>query len=82
MYTAPKLLFSKGTAGEQPFTDPRLMDQKTINNGQQATPSGMVPPTKLTQLNPLQMMLQLKRKFSMLLNPIIKISIKLFGKMV
>jgi Ca2+-binding EF-hand superfamily protein len=47
MYTAPKLLFyfSKGTAGTQPFTDPRLLDQKTINNGQQATPSGMVPPT-------------------------------------
>ena len=47
MYTAPKLLFyfSKGTAGDQPFTDPRLMDPKMINNGQQATPSGLMPPT-------------------------------------
>ena len=54
MYTAPKLLFyfSKGTAGEQPFTDPRLMDQKTINNGQQATPSGMVPPTPANPVKP------------------------------
>merc|ERR1711957_396943 len=54
MYTAPKLLFyfSKGTAGEQPFTDPRLMDQKVINNGQQATPSGMVPPTPANPVKP------------------------------
>merc|ERR1711957_249138 len=54
MYTAPKLLyyFSKGTAGEQPFTDPRLMDQKMINNGQQATPSGLVPPTPANPVKP------------------------------
>merc|ERR1711957_134536 len=54
MYTAPKLLyyFSKGTAGEQPFTDPRLMDQKMINNGQTATPSGMVPPTPANPVKP------------------------------
>merc|ERR1712032_1695296 len=54
MYTAPKLLFyfSKGTAGEQPFTDPRLMDPKMINNGQQATPSGMVPPTPANPVKP------------------------------
>ena len=54
MYTAPKLLFyfSKGAAGEQPFTDPRLMDPKSINNGQTATPSGMVPPTPANPVKP------------------------------
>jgi hypothetical protein len=45
-YTAPKLLFyySKGAAGEQPFTDPRLIDLRSINNRDQALISGMVPP--------------------------------------
>jgi len=53
-YTAPKLLyfFSKGTAGEQPFTDPRLIDEKMVNNGQTATPSGMVPPTPANPVKP------------------------------
>merc|ERR1712151_1047187 len=53
-YTAPKLLFyfSKGTAGEQPFTDPKLVDPKMVNSGAQATPSGMTPPTPANGVKP------------------------------
>ena len=46
-YTAPKLLFyfSKGASGEQPFTDPRIIDTTSMNaNTQIATPSGLTPP--------------------------------------
>jgi Ca2+-binding EF-hand superfamily protein len=53
-YTAPKLLFyfSKGSAGTEPFTDPRLISQKAIANSQSATPSGMVPAKAADALKP------------------------------
>jgi len=53
-YTAPKLLFffSKGAAGTEPFTDPRLVSEKNINNNQIDTPSGMTPASKQSSVNP------------------------------
>merc|ERR1712032_1006765 len=83
-YTAPKLLFyfSKGSAGEQPFTDPKLIDPKTVNNSEaQATPSGLVPPKPANQVKPTPDDPQLKMKYSKLLHHSTKTSTKKFGKM-
>lgn len=45
-YTAPKLLFyfSKGIAGEQPFTDNRLINMRAVNSANLHAGALMVPP--------------------------------------
>lgn len=44
-YTAPKLLyyFSQGAAGIEPFQDPRIISQRSLNDKQKASPSGLQP---------------------------------------